>query len=74
MVNHLSPFLFTNLLLDGSLFGANARIINVSSEIDPLKKVIVHRPDDGIERISPKKAEELLFDDIVHLFQMQAEK
>lgn len=45
----------------------------VSSEIDALKKVIVHRPDSGIERISPKKAEELLFDDIVHLPQMQEE-
>lgn len=47
--------------------------IHVSSEIEPLKKVIVHRPDTGIERISPKKAEELLFDDIVHLPQMQSE-
>ena len=47
--------------------------IQVSSEIESLKKVIVHRPDSGIERISPKKAEELLFDDIVHLPQMQRE-
>jgi len=47
--------------------------VNVSSEIDILKKVIVHRPDDGIARVSPKRAEELLFDDIVHLPQMQAE-
>jgi arginine deiminase len=47
--------------------------VHVSSEIDLLKKVIVHRPDTGIERISPKKAEELLFDDIVHLPQMQEE-
>jgi arginine deiminase len=35
--------------------------------------VIVHRPDAGIERISPKRASELLFDDIVHLPQMQEE-
>lgn len=47
--------------------------IRVSSEIEALKKVIVHRPDTGIERISPKNAEELLFDDIVHLPQMQGE-
>ncbi len=47
--------------------------INVSSEIGRLKKVIVHRPDEGIARISPKRAEELLFDDIVHLPQMQEE-
>lgn len=47
--------------------------INVSSEIGRLKRVIVHRPDEGIARISPKKAEELLFDDIVHLPDMQEE-
>ncbi len=37
----------------------------VDNEISRLKKVIVHFPDPGISRISPKKAEELLFDDIV---------
>ncbi len=48
-------------------------MISVNSEIGDLKKVIIHRPDDGIARISPKKAEELLFDDIVHLPQMKEE-
>lgn len=47
--------------------------INVSSEIGTLKRVIVHRPDEGIARISPRRAEELLFDDIVHLPKMQEE-
>ncbi len=47
--------------------------ISVTSEIGHLRKVIVHRPDRGIARISPKKAGELLFDDIVHLPQMQRE-
>jgi arginine deiminase len=47
--------------------------INVSSEIGRLKRVIVHRPDEGIARISPRRASELLFDDIVHLPQMQEE-
>jgi arginine deiminase len=47
--------------------------VHVSSEIGRLKKVIVHRPDVGISRISPKKAVELLFDDIVHLPLMQEE-
>jgi arginine deiminase len=47
--------------------------IQVSSEISPLKRVIVHRPDEGISRISPRRAEELLFDDIVHLPNMQDE-
>ena len=47
--------------------------IQVSSEIGLLKRVIVHRPDEGISRISPRRAEELLFDDIVHLPNMQEE-
>lgn len=45
----------------------------VSSEIGPLRKVVVHRPDAGIARISPKQSDELLFDDIVFLPQMQQE-
>lgn len=45
----------------------------VSSEINSLQKVIVHRPDEGIIRVSPKKSAELLFDDIVYLPAMQAE-
>ena len=40
-------------------------MIYVDNEITTLKKVIVHFPDEGISRISPRHAEELLFDDIV---------
>ena len=47
--------------------------IHVASEIGQLKRVIVHRPDEGIARITPKDAAELLFDDIVHLPNMQEE-
>ncbi len=43
------------------------------SEIGRLRRVIIHEPDAGIGRISPKQAEELLFDDIVFLPQMQRE-
>lgn len=46
---------------------------HVDSEIGRLRQVITHRPDDGIARISPKRSEELLFDDIVHLPLMQEE-
>ncbi len=45
----------------------------VDSEIQALLKVITHRPDRGIDRISPRRASELLFDDIVHLPVMQQE-
>lgn len=47
--------------------------VHVPSEISALKRVIVHRPDLGIARISPRQAGELLFDDIVHLPKMQEE-
>lgn len=47
--------------------------VHVPSEIGALKRVIVHRPDHGIARISPRHAGELLFDDIVHLPKMQEE-
>jgi len=48
-------------------------MIYANSEIGTLKKVLVHRPDAGIARVSPKRAEELLFDDIVYLPKMQEE-
>lgn len=47
--------------------------IFVGSEIDLLKKVIVHRPEKGFTRVSPKHSEEFLFDDIVYLPQIQQE-
>lgn len=47
--------------------------VHVPSEIGALQRVIVHRPDFGIARISPRQAGELLFDDIVHLPRMQEE-
>ncbi len=47
--------------------------VNVNSEINELKKVIIHHPDEGLSRISPRKAEELLFDDIIYLPLMQKE-
>lgn len=48
-------------------------MLNVNSEVGFLKKVIIHRPDNGLARITPRKAEGLLFDDIVHLPKMQEE-
>ena len=42
----------------------------VHSETDQLKKVIIHEPDFGIEKVTPEIAEELLYDDIVYLPRM----
>lgn len=48
-------------------------MIYSNSEIKDLKKLIIHEPDEGIARISPKRAEELLFDDIVYFPEMVEE-
>ena len=47
--------------------------LNVHSEVAPLKKVIVHFPDDGIEIVTPSNALEFLYDDIVYLDRMRQE-
>lgn len=44
--------------------------MKVRSETDQLKKVIIHEPDFGIEKVTPEIAEELLYDDIVYLPRM----
>lgn len=47
--------------------------INVSSEIAPLKEVLVHRPGSELLNLMPSMLEELLFDDIPYLEQAQLE-
>ncbi len=47
--------------------------ISIQSETGYLKKIIIHRPDKGIESITPDKAVELLYEDIVHFPKMKAE-
>ncbi len=41
--------------------------IHVTSEVSPLKKVLVHRPGPELERLAPGDLERLLFDDIPYL-------
>ena len=41
--------------------------IRVYSEIGPLKRVLLHRPGEELERLVPGELERLLFDDIPHL-------
>ena len=41
--------------------------IFVSSETDLLKRVLVHSPDSGLGKVVPSKAQDWLFEDIVHL-------
>jgi len=41
--------------------------INVGSEIGRLRSLIIHSPDSGIGRVAPSKAQDWLFEDILHL-------
>jgi len=41
--------------------------IQVSSEIGRLRALIIHSPDSGIGRVNPSKAQDWLFEDILHL-------
>ena len=47
--------------------------INVTSEIKPLKKVLLHRPGKELENLTPEYLEGLLFDDIPFLEVAQQE-
>src|SRR5687767_6965889 len=41
--------------------------LQVSSEIGRLRRVLVHSPDSGLGKVVPSKAQDWLFEDIVHL-------
>lgn len=42
-------------------------LLHVNSEIGTLRKLLVHSPDSGLGRVVPSKAQDWLFEDIVHL-------
>jgi arginine deiminase len=46
-------------------------MINVNSEIGTLKKLLIHSPDSGLGKVVPSKAQDWLFEDIVHLDTMR---
>lgn len=48
-------------------------MLKVNSEISTLKKVIIHRPDEGVGLITPENSDRLLYDDIVYLPDMLKE-
>jgi arginine deiminase len=47
--------------------------VNVTSETGRLTKVLIHRPDEGIEKVTPSRALDLLYEDIVYLPKMREE-
>jgi arginine deiminase len=57
--------------MKGSLYNKDS--ISVKSEIKTLKKVLLHRPGEEIENLTPETLNRLLFDDIPYLKLMQKE-
>lgn len=49
------------------------RPLGCASETGTLQRIIIHSPDDGIEQITPDKAVEYLYEDIVYLDKMKHE-
>ena len=45
----------------------NPPIIKVTSEVGRLRRLLVHSPDSGLGKVVPSKAQDWLFEDIVHL-------
>ncbi|MGY4384952.1 arginine deiminase [Pedobacter sp. UYP24] len=41
--------------------------VSVSTEIGRLRKLLIHSPDSGLGKVVPSKAQDWLFEDIVHL-------
>lgn len=45
----------------------NTLQVTVTSEVGTLKRLLVHSPDSGLGKVVPSKAQDWLFEDIVHL-------
>jgi arginine deiminase len=45
----------------------NSNKISVTSEVGTLRRLLVHSPDSGLGKVVPSKAQDWLFEDIVHL-------
>jgi len=48
-------------------------LMNIRSEVDTLKTVLLHRPSHELENLIPAYLDEMLFEDIPYLEQMQVE-
>jgi len=48
--------------------------VNVSTEIGRLRKLLIHSPDSGLGKVVPSKAQDWLFEDIVHLDTIRREE
>ncbi len=48
--------------------------IQVSSEIGTLRRLLIHSPDRGLGKVVPSKAQDWLFEDIIHLDTMRRDE
>ncbi|GAA4414811.1 arginine deiminase family protein [Nibrella viscosa] len=48
--------------------------IQVSSEIGTLRRLLIHSPDRGLGKVIPSKAQDWLFEDIVHIDMMRRDE
>lgn len=48
--------------------------INVTTEVATLRRLIIHSPDSGLGKVVPSKAQDWLFEDIVHLETMRKDE
>lgn len=48
--------------------------LNVTSEIGRLRALLIHSPDSGLGKVVPSKAQDWLFEDIVHLDTMRTDE
>jgi arginine deiminase len=49
-------------------------MFSVSTEIGNLKRLLIHSPDSGLGKVVPSKAQDWLFEDIVHLDTMRRQE
>jgi arginine deiminase len=47
--------------------------LDIRSEVDPIRTILLHRPGGELEQLMPKYLDEMLFEDIPYLEQMQVE-
>lgn len=53
---------------------SNENLIYVTSEIGTLKRLMIHSPDSGLGKVVPSKAQDWLFEDIIHLETMRRDE
>jgi arginine deiminase len=51
----------------------NQSVADVTSEVGTLKALLIHSPDSGLGKVVPSKAQDWLFEDIVHLDTLRKE-